>query len=136
MKSSILVVALLFSGMSAQAGEVLSNCKDSNFNGLKAGIHYSELKGRGRFTELFYVPNTPAPAVSDLAGLCASVEASYLRHNPSKKMYAVMTSKGDCDGGTTVGVVIDLDAHELNGHVNQDGIVAEVGDGEVVCIKN
>ncbi len=128
---ALLLTAILFAGISAQANGVLSNCKDTAFNGLPRGIHFSELKDRGRFAQIYYVANTPAPAGFDIAG-CNSVEASYLRHNPSKKMYAVMTSNGDCDGGNPVGVVVDLDAHEFN----QDGLVAEIGDGEVVCIEN
>lgn len=135
MKTLIALFILSF-GVTAQASDKFANCEDSNFNGLPVGVHFSDLKYRNRFTEVLKVERMLAPGGFEIFGegenICRKVHAAYLRHNPSRKLYAVVSTYDDsCDGGNTIGVIIDMDKYEAA----QASVVAEIGDGEVVCNK-
>lgn len=133
----LLITAILMTSFTAQAAEKFTNCKDETFNGLPVGINHTELKYRNRFTEVLKVERMLAPGgfeniFGEGENICRKVHAAYLRHNPSNKLYAMITTYDDsCDGGNTLGAIIDMDEYEAS----RPSLVAEIGDSEVVCIK-
>ena len=38
-----------------------------------------------------------------------------------------------CDGGNTMGVIVDMDLYKSDGETMEEAIVADVGDSEVYC---
>ena len=133
MKTSILLLALLVGSMSQGS----TNCKDSNFN---------DLEGKTS-------PLAPA-AVGDYFGrppsICYDLNAEYLKHKPSGKVYVIYTTHKDyCDGGNTSGIIVDLGKYRDLGlsypttSVDFDGehyrkwmensIVADISDSQIYC---
>ncbi len=112
-------------------------CKDSNFNGLYAE-HYSKLQYHSRFKKLFE-GDSPAPAgFSEVFGagdeLCRDVTLTVLKHSNSEKTYFMYTTHDDyCDGGNTLGIIIDMEKHSELLTSLKDTIVGEIGDGEFYC---
>jgi hypothetical protein len=139
---AIFTVLVLFLSFSAQAArEKQANCKDANLNGLDVGIKYDELKYHNRFTQLLATPSA-APAgfeEFDWDGntLCRATSATYLKHKATNKLYIMFTTGDDyCDGGNTLGIMIDQNKYEFGGENVRDSIVAHIGDSEFVCEKN
>lgn len=116
-----------------------SNCKDENFNEI--GIdYYSEIDDSGSFKTLF-ISDSPAPAgypevFGEGNSTCRAVKATYIQHIESKKRYVMFTTHDDyCDGGNTIGLVLDLNKYDNEGSKFSDAIVGEIGDSEFYCLK-
>lgn len=132
----IVMLSLLLSGFVASANlGNQTNCADSNFNGIEVGANYTELKYLKRFKQL-YSGDSPAPAgiepLHSEGHICFATTATYLKHLPSNKTYVMFTTGDDyCDGGNTTGVIVDMEAYVEQRL--QESIVADIGDGEVIC---
>jgi hypothetical protein len=137
MKTLIVVLVLSFSMLANAKPRLQTNCLDSNFNGIDTELKYSKLQYLKRF-QLLYSGPSPAPAglyplnVGDY--ICFDTTATYLKHKPSNKVYIMFTSGSDyCDGGNTGGVIIDLETY-ISKKLDES-VVANIGDGDVVCRK-
>ncbi len=137
--TSILAACLVSQTANAVDGRVLDwkfeNCKDANFNGLKAD-HYSKIRYHNRFQHL-YTGNSPAPAgieplVFDGA-ICYATTATYLKHK-SGKIYVMFTTGDDyCDGGNTTGAIVDTELYRDKQSI-AESVVGEINDGEPSCV--
>lgn len=133
MKKLFLIAFISLFGTMALAN---SDCKDSNLNDLDFAVNYDEIDKTGKFVKL-YSSDSPAPAgyeeiFGDGDTLCHAVEATYYQHKATGKKYVVFSTWDDyCDGGNTIGVMIDMDLY-----IDQkleEAAVAEVGDSEMYC---
>lgn len=112
-------------------------CTDSNFNGLDAENYY-QLQYHSRFKKLFE-GEAPAPAgYSSVFGsgddLCRDVTLTVLKHIKSQKTYFMYTTHEDyCDGGNTIGIIIDMEKHAELLTSLENTIIGEIGDGEFYC---
>lgn len=111
-------------------------CQDGNFSGLKSGTSYTQLKFYDRFTELFSSPSPAPAAFEDVfrvgSRLCPAVKATYFYHSNSEKQYVMYTTYDDaCDGGNTIGLIVNLELYE-NGQF-ENSVVATIGDSFVQC---
>ena len=129
---------LIFVSASASIQAAESKCKDQNFLDMY-GVNHYEIQDTKKFKVLFESDST-APAGYDeyfnpLGNeLCQSITATYIQHISSSKKYVMYTTHEDyCDGGNTLGVIIDLEKYS-NQKID-DAIAAEVGDGEIYCTK-
>ena len=133
----IVLVCLILSFSTSVFAE--KKCKDLNLDGL-SGEHYNDLQNQRRFRKLFQ-GDSPAPVgYSDIFGegesACKAVEVTFLEHIQSNKIYAIYTTHDDyCDGGNTLGIVIDTKKYRDLSISTSDAVVGRVGDGEFNCNK-
>lgn len=132
-KLFVSLVLILVSSLSLAS----ANCKDQNFKGI-AYEDYDELKDYKRF-ELLYHGDSPAPVgfgelFSNNEEVCWDVRVTFLKHKPSEKVYAMYTTHDDyCDGGNTMGIIIDLKKYDNRSIHFSDTVVGEIGDSEFRC---
>ena len=101
------------------------------------GLEYKDVSSHPHFVKLF---SSLSPAPSGFTGifgegpyLCRDVEATYLMHRESKKKYVIFATQDDyCDGGNTIGVILDLSIYRTKG--SEDAIVAYLNDSEIDCL--
>lgn len=133
MKKLLMIVAVIAAfGASAKT----TGCKDKNFNGLEDYTSYDKLQYYKRFSVLYSGDSPPPIGYEDTFGTagshCYATNVAFIKHY-SGKVYAMYTTHDDfCDGGNTIGVVIDMDLYG-NGETEK-AIVAEIGDSELVCL--
>ncbi|MAZ48929.1 MAG: hypothetical protein CME65_10215 [Halobacteriovoraceae bacterium] len=116
-----------------------SNCLDSNFNSVDVDF-FPEDMAESPFVELFST-QSPAPIgfpemFGDYETPCRDLSVTYVQHKESKKQYAMYRTQDDyCDGGNTIGLVIDLEKYKDLKLSFADSIVGEIGDGEFYCLE-
>ena len=115
------------------------NCKDENLNGLNVD-YYSDLEETGKFEKL-YSGDSPAPIgfpniFGDSDSPCRDVMVTFLKHIESKKVYAMYTTHDDyCDGGNTIGIMVDVKKYQDLDLKMEEAAVAEIGDSEFYCLE-
>lgn len=133
MKKMLILLSVILS-TTAFAG---AKCSDKNFVGLEAES-YDKLQYHNRFVKLFE-GDSPAPlGFADTFGPddspCRAVMVTYLKHVKTQKVYAMYTTHDDyCDGGNTIGLVIDTEKYSSLNNDMKDAVVGEIGDSEFYC---
>ena len=128
----LIAIALMVTSLSTFA-----DCIDKNLRNMKGVDWYSQLEYLNRFTKVLEI-DSPAPAgFEDYFGagkdICRDTTATYLRHK-SGTMYVMYTTHDDyCDGGNTIGIMINMDTYR-NEDINlEKSIVGDIGDSEFYC---
>ena len=114
-----------------------ADCVDSNLNGIEMGTSYDDLQYFTRF-ELLFESDSAAPAgFSDTFGLdselCRDVTATYIKHYDGTKYVMYTTHDDYCDGGNTIGIMVNLTKYADEDSKLEDAIVATIGDSEFYC---
>ena len=134
------ILAVMASSFSAFADAVEFDCKDSNFNTIDVEF-FPEDMSKSLFEEL-YATQSPAPiGYPDTFGegddACRDVSVTYVKHKKSGRQYAIYRTQDDyCDGGNTIGLVIDIKKYQDLDISYADAAVGEISDGEFYCFQN
>jgi hypothetical protein len=136
MKSLILLAVML---MQMVAFAAKDNCADPNLNNMEGVDYYSELQYLTRFTKLFEMSSTAPAGFEDMFGsgneLCRDITATYLKHYDGT-IYVLYTTHDDyCDGGNTIGYMINMTKYEDEDSSLAASVVAEIGDSEIYCVE-
>lgn len=129
-----LFLALLFIAISSNA---FADCSDQNLTGMRGVDYYQQLQDLKRF-ELIAEVWSAAPAgfentFGTVDNLCRDVKATYLKHE-SGTIYVMYTTHDDyCDGGNTIGIMINMDKYLSERNSLEDSVVATISDSEFIC---
>src|SRR5690606_7179007 len=102
-----------------------------NLNGIKGVDSYRQLQYLNRF-ELVASVDSAAPAgFEDVFGksenLCRDVMATYLKHT-SGTLYVMYTTHDDyCDGGNTIGIMLNMSKYSNERSSLKDSVVGTIG---------
>lgn len=128
------VLAFVFIAISSSA---FADCSDPNLRDMKGVNDYHQLQYLKRFDLIAKVDSAAPAGFEDTFGpsdsLCRDVTATYLKHT-SGTIYVMYTTHDDyCDGGNTIGIMINMDKYSNERSRLEDSVVATIGDSEFYC---
>jgi len=144
-----LLLGLIFVMSFASATTATSkSCKDKNLNEVTEKIdYYYELKTLEAFTQLGQFDSAAPAGMGDVfennGETCREVKATYLKHIDGTQYVLYTTHEDYCDGGNTIGVMVNMSLYQSVFSFNQhgavsieDSIVAYIGDSEIECVDD